>query len=123
MDERLKYYCFLAAPLVWMAVIFYFSGVHNLEFQGELSAYDYVLRKIAHVAEYAILAILLRLSMGAKQTFTVGILYAMSDELHQYYVPTRSGRPSDVLIDAMGLVVGLLVYRWLVQTAVAKKSS
>lgn len=41
--------------------------------------------------------------------FAVGSLYAASDEFHQLFVPGRSGRLTDVLIDSAGLLAGILV--------------
>jgi VanZ family protein len=43
-------------------------------------------------------------------------MYAVSDEWHQTFVPTRVGTPSDVMIDAAGAALGLalaaLWWRW-----------
>ncbi len=41
------------------------------------------------------------------------VLYAITDEIHQTFVPGRSGRVTDVLIDAAGAAVGVLVMTWL----------
>ena len=41
--------------------------------------------------------------------WAVGTLYAVSDEIHQIYVPGRAGRLSDVLIDSAGAAAGALV--------------
>ena len=38
----------------------------------------------------------------------LGIAYAVTDELHQHFVQGRTGAPLDVLIDAVGVVVGVL---------------
>ena len=40
-------------------------------------------------------------------------LYAVSDEMHQTFVPGRSGRMTDVLIDAVGAAAGVSVMVWL----------
>lgn len=80
---------------------------------------DYPIRKAAHMTEYAILAILTAVCMlGYRKwerriwwgalLFTVG--YAATDELHQLYVPGRAGRLSDVCIDGLGAVIGLLLF-------------
>ena len=37
------------------------------------------------------------------------ILYASTDELHQLFVPGRSGQVKDVLIDGCGAVIGALI--------------
>lgn len=43
----------------------------------------------------------------------VAILYACSDELHQYFVPGRSAQLGDVLIDSAGAIVGVLIYYFM----------
>jgi len=45
----------------------------------------------------------------------VGILFAASDELHQAFVPRRTPSVGDFVADALGLVVGYVVIRWLSQ--------
>ena len=75
-------------------------------------------RKGAHVSEYAILGILLALTLGAygvRRVFSLalaaGVLYAGLDEFHQRFVPGRSGEVKDVLIDTCGVFLGLAAVR------------
>lgn len=96
-----------------MVVIFYFSSIPNLELTGDLSAYDLVLRKLAHITEYAILAFLWWFSLPKKDNqtraiyaITISVLYAFSDELHQHFVYSRDGKILDVLIDSIGVTIG-----------------
>jgi VanZ family protein len=83
-----------------------------------------VVRKSAHMTEYAVLAVLLwrarrqfRGNQGlwrwdeAGFGFGTAVLYAVTDEIHQSFVPTREGRVLDVVIDACGAVLGLLALR------------
>jgi hypothetical protein len=45
--------------------------------------------------------------------FVLTVLYAVSDEYHQTFVPGRNGTPADALIDAAGAGLGLwLLHRW-----------
>jgi VanZ family protein len=82
-----------------------------------------VVRKSAHFAEYALLGATLlghmlawraRRGLGRPRTlaFGVGALYAASDELHQLFVPGRSGELLDVLLDSAGVAVGVALL-WL----------
>jgi VanZ family protein len=98
-------------PVVaWAAVIFAFSAVPSLG--TGLGTWDYVLRKCAHMTEYAILAFLLARAVGrAVPAFALGVLYAASDEVHQTFVAGRHGSPVDVAIDSVGLAAGLLLWR------------
>ena len=90
--------------------------------QPELDAIHHVLRKCAHLTEYAILALLLRRTLAnTGQTggpawsgrLTAGVLalvflYAASDEFHQRFVPGRTSLFSDVLVDTSGGAAGLV---------------
>jgi VanZ family protein len=99
-----------APVVVWMVVIFAFSAVPSLG--TGLGTWDTVLRKGAHVTEYAILAVLLRrAAVRELPALLVGVAYAASDELHQHFVRGRHSSPVDVAIDAVGLALGLYAFR------------
>jgi VanZ family protein len=96
--------------LVWAGVIFAFSSIPSLS--THLGTWDYVLRKLAHMTEYAILAVLLRRAAGATGwAFALTLAYAASDEFHQTFVRGRHGSPLDVGIDAIGALIGLAIVR------------
>ena len=96
--------------LAWAALIFAFSSVPDLG--TGLGGWDLVLRKIAHVAEYAILGALLARATGRTGlAFGLGTLYAISDELHQSFVPGRVGAPLDVAVDAVGVAIGVALWQ------------
>jgi VanZ family protein len=101
----------LWAPVVlWAAVIFAFSAIPSLG--TDLGVWDTILRKCAHMTEYAILAILLFRALGNElPAFLSGLAYAISDEIHQHFVSGRHASPIDVAIDAAGLLLGLLALR------------
>ena len=101
----------LWAPVVlWAAVIFSFSAVPDLG--TGLGTWDLVLRKIAHACEFAVLgALLLRALRDERTAFAAGVAYAISDEVHQLFVPGRVGSPLDVAIDSAGVAVGVLLWR------------
>ena len=74
-----------------------------------------LIRQAAHVCEYTLLAFLVTLlldSYGVKKwwlalggiAFTV--VYAISDEVHQHFVPGRTGSVEDVLYDSLGAILG-----------------
>jgi len=96
--------------LAWAGVIFAFSSVPSLG--TGLGTWDLVLRKLAHVAEYAILgALLLRALEALVPALALGVLYAAADEVHQAFVAGRHGSPIDVLVDACGLTVGVVAWQ------------
>lgn len=97
--------------IVWAAVIFYFSSIPDLRTKLE---YDFILRKIAHIVEYLILTFFLyrafrgSFSMNVFRLFIYpalfSFLYAVSDEIHQSFVPGRNCAIGDVLIDTIGIL-------------------
>lgn len=142
--QRLRYW----APLVlWMGLIFWASadsssGPRGSRILGPLLRWClpdapvqrideiiFLIRKVAHVSEYAVLAWLawrlflalervagpLRPARAAALAWGFCVVYAISDEWHQTFVPTRVGTPWDVLIDSAGAALGLAlagVWRW-----------
>ena len=84
----------------------------------------FLIRKSAHLIEYAILAVLLWRAFRFHRTgawravwpqgaiaLAVAIIFAATDEYHQAYVPARGSSARDVMIDSCGAVIGLAV-RW-----------
>ena len=94
---------------VWAAVIFTFSSIPSLS--TGLGTTDTILRKGAHITEYAILgALLYRAFRREAPALATGIAYAATDELHQHFVRGRHASPVDVAIDALGLTLGMIVW-------------
>lgn len=88
------------------------------------------IRKLAHFTEFAALGFFLTLhinELNSKLNMNVrflwcaiiGIAYAISDELHQFFVPGRGPGIKDVLIDSLGVVTGLALM-FLILTFVRK---
>lgn len=78
------------------------------------------IRKIAHFMEYAVLSILsysffaeYKHERLCKYAGNWALLFCVAaaavDELHQLHVPGRDGKPSDVLLDTIGAVVGIML--------------
>ena len=105
--------------IVWAGVIFYFSSVPDLKTDLE---FDFFLRKIAHIAEYFIFTFFLyRAFSGSSNLKTsrflmcsvvFSLLYAISDEIHQYFVAGRHCSIQDVLIDSIGIVCFYIVIKF-----------
>ncbi|MDQ2984502.1 MAG: VanZ family protein [Actinomycetota bacterium] len=98
-------------PVVaWAGVIFAFSSIPQLG--TDLGTWDTILRKAAHMVEYAIFGLLLLRALGSEAwALGLAVCYAATDEVHQHFVRGRHGSPVDVLIDASGVLLGLLALR------------
>ena len=80
---------------------------------------DVVVRKLAHFSLYTVVGIMLMsflstidTSKSTRVTITViiGIIYAMSDEIHQIFTPGRTAHFTDVMIDTGVVLFGILVF-------------
>lgn len=77
-----------------------------------------IIRKLAHFSVYTVVGFSI---MGFMCTFDiknifkviisfgVGVTYAISDEIHQYFIPGRSARVFDVCIDSLGVLTGIFI--------------
>jgi VanZ family protein len=93
---------------VWATLIFTLSSIPSLD--SGLGTWDTVLRKLAHLAEYAVLGALLFRALRREPTaIALGSLYAVTDEVHQAFVSGRQGSPLDWLIDTAGVIAGVLL--------------
>ena len=84
-----------------------------------------VIRKIAHFSIYSLVGILLMALLSTYNisennkifyTIIIGMIYAMSDEFHQSFIPGRSGQVSDVFLDTLGVTVGGLFIILIIKT-------
>jgi VanZ family protein len=125
--------------IAWMIVIFVLSAddgessasksnqllsiiIENFGFlfTGVFPDKAYVLRKFAHFFEFLILGMLAMNAFSGVRVLKqyrnimacIGfcVLYAISDELHQIFVPGRAARVIDVLIDTAGATLGMLLF-------------
>lgn len=93
------------------------SNIFNIENVKLLSL---IIRKLAHFTEYLILGTLV-INMftknNAKKTYLLSILlciiYAISDEIHQIFVPGRACQIKDILIDSVGSITGIYLFKLL----------
>jgi VanZ family protein len=100
-----------------MGVIFWFSSQPVIQTTDFFLA-DFVMKKTAHFVEYAILSVLvyralIRSGIGSKKAIIISavfsVIYAVSDEWHQSFVPGREPRLRDVVIDSFGAIFGLFL--------------
>lgn len=104
----------LVSKVLYVLIEFVFKGKYSLsEF---VLKYMPIIRKLAHFSEYFILGVLAYLNVieySNKKEYLYAILfsvlYAISDEVHQLFVESRNGSIKDVLIDSLGVIIGVLI--------------
>lgn len=116
--EQSKHFLWYQFPaIIWAAAIFIQSSISDIP-TPELG-FDWQ-DKVYHAIEYAILGFLLQRALFFQNnqlfkkyaggfTWLLGSLYAISDEIHQYFVPGRSADVADALADIAGLSIILLL--------------
>ena len=97
---------FIAAPV--------FSNESDIP--GFVQAADGVFRKCAHFSIYIVFGIFMFFfirEFNVKKPFLISVplvfIYAVSDEIHQYFIPGRSCEFRDMMIDLSGAVLGTLI--------------
>ena len=84
----------------------------------------FVVRKLAHFSEYALLGFSLMLHIAQIQkkivvrlpwlwAWAIGTIYAASDEFHQGFVAGRGPSVRDVMIDSAGVIAGTMLLLWI----------
>jgi VanZ family protein len=105
-----------------MALIYYLSSQSTLP---DFDEFDFGVKKLAHFTVYALLYLFLfrafhlsrrkeRLSTPALLVSAViAVLYAISDEIHQSFVPLRTAAVRDVIIDTAGILfMAAVIKKW-----------
>lgn len=78
------------------------------------------IRKIAHITLYTLGGILIYNAINIVKaevknkkkiiiSFFIGLTYAITDEIHQIFVPGRAAQITDILIDSLGIIIGIVI--------------
>lgn len=147
MTPQTKRFLSYALVAVWMVVIFVFSSQDSEASDqqsglfvgllggivgegGQEGLLTFATRKAAHIFLYLVLGALLYhvvrqyslpLRRAVLLSIAIACLYAVSDEIHQLYIPGRSGEVRDVLIDTAASGVGVGAYALVDKRRVGKK--
>lgn len=113
---KLKSVLFYWLPVILYAgIIFYFSSLSNPLPSG-MPSFNYM-DLLMHAGEYFILSLLLLRALRhslVKRPFLLSIaiasLYGITDEIHQLFVPGRMFAVSDMIANAVGASVILVLY-------------
>jgi VanZ family protein len=112
MARRMSQLTRFVPPLLLMGVIYFFSAQPDLS--SGLGVWDTILRKLAHMLEYAALWFLWWRALGYRSPWpaaAIAVAYAATDEYHQSFVEGRHGTPVDVLIDSIGIALAVAFSR------------
>lgn len=120
--------------VIWMAFIFIMSSFNSTESSSQsnfivniivdifninnIELLSLIIRKLAHFTEYFILGLLTYNMINSynKKSYIaifICILYAISDEIHQSFVPGRSCQILDMTIDSLGGVTGIYLLQYI----------
>jgi len=117
--EKFKHFLWFQFPAIaWVTAIFIQSSMSHLAAPD--LGFD-MQDKFYHVIEYAILGYLLRRALvyqgnnyihthAGWLTIVLGSLYAISDEIHQSFVPGRFAGVDDVIADVIGVALVVFIY-------------
>lgn len=127
-----KFLIYWIPPFIWMLLIYLLSS-RERTIVSDQYILNFVFFKLLHVVEYAFLYFLLfraTNSIKDKKVTTkdrfilpifISILYALSDEIHQTFVPTREGRIRDVFIDTLGIYLMYIYIKNHLKSSLIKK--
>lgn len=99
------------------AILNFFNILESKTLQQQ-SEIETIIRKLAHYSIYALGGILILLHVNLyrinkKQkviiSWLIGTAYAITDEVHQYFIPGRSCEIRDVCIDSLGVITGIII--------------
>lgn len=92
--------------------------------QELISSLDFIIRKCAHFTLYAMLGFVtfgavkstffIAIKSNVIWSFAISVIYAIFDEIHQYFVPGRACRIYDVIIDSFGSIFGISIFLLLI---------
>lgn len=138
MKKNLLRIILIVLILCWMYIVFSFSNAEGKESTGismkiakffvknemNIELVEHIIRKIAHISEYAIGGVLIygllltfkfnsKLQLIFAWIFT--IFYAITDEIHQLFIPGRTGKIIDVFIDSLGALIGICLLLFFIK--------
>lgn len=135
--KKILKYCSILLVIIWMILVFSFSKESGKDSKNTSSNFiktifidnitnekveklTFITRKMAHFSLYMLggMCICLCVTINFENikynyliSYFIGTTYALIDELHQYFVPGRSCEFRDIVIDSIGVLVGVEIIR------------
>jgi VanZ family protein len=139
MKEKGRKIAIWSIVVLWMIVIFKLSSqsgeqsndlslgvtgliaalIEKINPSSDALAFNHIIRKCAHFFAYLVLGMVVLFAMrkmgisgtkGILLTMAVCVVYAISDEWHQGFIPGRTPKLTDILIDSCGSLLGTILY-------------
>jgi len=126
MNRKTRFFRYWLVLYVYMLIIFLASSMsfasHDSSGGTLYNQVEDIRNSIFHFVEYLILAILfiraIRISYPKFNinkvillSFAFSIVFAFFDEMHQYFVPMRHWEVKDLVIDGIGVLAGIILYK------------
>ncbi|MFW6147088.1 MAG: VanZ family protein [Thermodesulfobacteriota bacterium] len=120
----LKKTAYALPAFITAGIIFYFSSLENIALPLEAVSFNDLLFHAAAYFFFGLTLILAAYPWNASLNYplrvylilgTIGTLYGLSDEIHQFFVLNRTCSISDLFADSFGVIVALLGFRWWVK--------
>ena len=115
-------YKYASLALSCTLVVIYVSSIPDPALWGDGSSSDHIISNLAHIPAYALLTFLwlkcFERKKNRERLFTVNsfilvglVFFAISDEIHQSFVPERSACYMDIGLDLLGILFGLVTFK------------
>ena len=114
-------YKYLSLALFSTLLIIYASSIPDKALLGDDSLIEQIISNLAHIPAYALLTFLWLKAferrntdhsfMAAALILFALILFAVSDEIHQSFIPGRSASYMDIGLDFIGIFFGLVTFK------------
>jgi len=115
LSRRAYFVRYWLPPVLYAAFIFFLSSVPGGKYHYPFSSAD----KVLHLMEYSVLGYLIARAFGCNssgkkrlfiRSFVICLLYGLSDEFHQWFVPYRVVSFMDMLANGTGSLLAIGIY-------------
>lgn len=115
----LSFLLFWAPLFLWMGLIFFFSSLKGKDIPSLFCFQDIVFHFVVYAGLGFLFARCLKNNFSFSKNKIVllsclfGLIYGVSDEFHQIFVPGRTATFLDLTVDTLGALIGGFVFKWL----------
>lgn len=121
-EQTHRFLYYWVPVIIWMGIIFYFSSRSSSPLAKVPQESIHTLGEcLSHILEFGVLAVLIARAIKGGSLSSCGLsigltlFYSLFDELHQLFVPLRSFQVVDLVMDAIGACLGVMIFSWFMQ--------